>query len=1055
MDQASPRVGEERSVPRASADPARPACREPAPEAFDRGRFASLFDASADAAYVVAPSGLIRYWNAAAETLLGRSAEVVVDRLREEALTARWPDDASRERCALALGQKGSWRGELRYPTRENGEIVAEVTVTAVPGKDPDGQVHRLFVVRNITSHRAAQEALAAAEERWRALMESAPEIILEVSLDGHIRYINRSLAGPIEEVLQTTIWQYLRPEKCEEVRRVLEEVRRTGMPGRWDVEAMGPNGTRAWYVTQVSPLKREGTVTGYVLICTDDTLRKDAEDKLRESEARFRALYEMSPVAVPVLTPDGRFLFANHSAQRLLGYPEMDLVGRPLLDLIDEADRKGVRERIDRMTSGLLDSFRAEYRIRHPEGQILWITASFSAVRDPNGNLQHIMATLADNTERIEADRRLRENEARLRAIFESAPIGILIASRERRILYANPMTEQFFGFSLWDLQAMALSELVVEGGEMETILEEVASGKRERATLVNEFRRRGGGRGWGGTSCAGVRDSRGEFEYFVVMIQDLTEARAAQESLSAAHETLQALVEGSPVAIVGLDRDAKVTMWNPAATRLFGWSAEEVLGRFSPTVPEDLKAEGFEIFERVIHGEVVTDLETKRRRKDGSLIDVSISSAPVRDASGDVTGLSAFISDISPRKRVEEELRKAKVAAETASRAKSAFVANMSHEIRTPLGAILGFSEMLLDPGQSEEGRRAAIATIQRNGHHLLTLLDGILDLSKVEAGQFEVQRSRISLAEQITAAVSITQLLASRKDLRLVVKCRGKIPATIDSDATALRQILVNTIGNAIKFTNRGEVRLSVRMRKDRAAPGRNLLQFSVLDTGIGIPPSERIRLFRPFSQLETSGQRNSGAGLGLALSRQLARCLGGDVTLAESVPGRGSVFRVTVDPGNVDGAARLEMAPTGSRPPKPPVPDVPEESLPDGARVLLIEDSEDNRILLRHFLERAGARVDMAVDGLEGVRQAMAIRPDVILMDIQMPRLNGYQATALLRARGIQVPIVALTAHAMREERERCLKAGCDDYLSKPIDPSTLVRVVKRLARPATP
>jgi signal transduction histidine kinase/ActR/RegA family two-component response regulator len=398
-------------------------------------------------------------------------------------------------------------------------------------------------------------------------------------------------------------------------------------------------------------------------------------------------------------------------------------------------------------------------------------------------------------------------------------------------------------------------------------------------------------------------------------------------------------------------------------------------------------------------------------------------------------------------------DDLDEARRSALDATRLKSEFLTNMSHEIRTPMTAILGFAEEVelgLEKSPASARMRAALATIQRNGLHLLALINGILDLSKIEAGKFEIARERCAPVGIVGEVATLLGTQASEKGLVLESVAVGPIPETIESDRTRLRQILINLVGNAVKFTERGSVRIEVGLARDT-------LEISVIDTGCGIDPSQIPRLFESFTQVQGSVTReHSGTGLGLALSRKLARLLGGEIDV-ESEPGRGSRFRLRVPAGPLDGVRILAAREVGefAVPERAPVAQAARQL---SGRVLVVEDGPDNQRLISGIMRRAGLGVEIAGDGARGCEMALlafeAGEPyDVILMDMQMPVLDGYAAVQRLRAAGYRGAIVALTAHAMTGDRERCLALGCDDYATKPIVREELLRQIAAwLAKP---
>lgn len=399
----------------------------------------------------------------------------------------------------------------------------------------------------------------------------------------------------------------------------------------------------------------------------------------------------------------------------------------------------------------------------------------------------------------------------------------------------------------------------------------------------------------------------------------------------------------------------------------------------------------------------------------------------------------------EINTRARIQEELERAKDAAETANKAKSEFLANMSHEIRTPLNAILGFASLMRDGVESESERLDFLNTIQNGGQHLISLVDDVLDLSKIEAGQMEFDRTPTSPHQIISEIMSVLRVRAKEKGLSLEYKWASSIPATISTDPGRLRQVLINLIGNALKFTEHGGVCLVAHLDAMQEQ-----LVFDVVDTGIGIPEHQLETIFDPFSQADTSVTRRfGGTGLGLSICRHFATVLGGHVSVTSEV-GKGSVFTLRVATGSLAGVAMHDepdadiLYRNSEQTPRK------RTQLPR-VKILAVDDGDTNRKLIQYVLDRAGAHVVVADNGKTAVDLAREQSFDLILMDMQMPILDGYTATQTLRAAGLTIPIIALTAHAMREDEDKCIAAGCSGYLTKPIDSERLVSILASILK----
>jgi PAS domain S-box-containing protein len=522
------------------------------------------------------------------------------------------------------------------------------------------------------------------------------------------------------------------------------------------------------------------------------------------------------------------------------------------------------------------------------------------------------------------------------------------------------------------------------------------------------------------------------------------------AERPVPADPDLLGTFFRTCPFPIVVDDADRTVTLVNPAFCEAFGYTAEECLGaRIEDLVVPPGDETNFDAALQIVRGGDRWQFATKRMKKDGTLLDVEVNAAPLF-VGEKYCGSFVIYQDITARleaeaalRETQERLLEAKDAAEAANRAKSEFVANMSHEIRTPMNGIIGMTDLVLDTSLSGE-QREYLTMVKGSADSLLSILNDILDFSKIEARRLELEATPFSLQGHLAELLKPLAFRAGQKQLELICRVRPDVPITAVGDPVRLRQVLINLVGNAIKFTERGHilVELSVQAREAAAM----ILHFAVSDTGVGVRPDKQREIFQPFRQADGSTTRRfGGSGLGLTISAALVELMGGRIWV-DSRPLEGSTFHFTVRLG----VARAQ--PGGPLPPSLPssAPELPARRLD----VLLAEDNFVNQRLAIALLQRRGHTVTTVGTGKGAVAASSVHRFDLVLMDIQMPEMSGFEATAAIRARergtGVHLPIVAMTAHAMTGDRERCLDAGMDDYLAKPLDSRRVHVVIERAA-----
>jgi two-component system, sensor histidine kinase and response regulator len=508
----------------------------------------------------------------------------------------------------------------------------------------------------------------------------------------------------------------------------------------------------------------------------------------------------------------------------------------------------------------------------------------------------------------------------------------------------------------------------------------------------------------------------------------------------LRESEERFRSAMEHAAIGMALVAPDGRFLQVNRSLCEIVGYSEDELLGLTFQDIthPDDLQAD-LSYVRRVLAGEVKTyQMEKRYVRKGGGLVWILLSVSLVRDARGEPLHFISQIQDITERMRAEEGLRRAKEAAEAATRAKSEFLANMSHEIRTPMNGVIGMTDLALDTALTAE-QRDYLSTVKTSAGALLTVIDDILDLSKIEAGKLHFHPSAFGLRQSVAGVLKPLALRAEQKGLRLACRIEPAVPDALVGDPVRLGQVITNLVGNAVKFTERGEV--EIRVTAESVTGAEAWLHFAVSDTGVGIPAAKQAAIFDAFSQADGSmARRYGGTGLGLTISKRLVEAAGG-LIWCKSTEGRGSTFHFTMRFGLQAEAAKCPPQEV----PAPPAADAPR------LRVLLAEDNPVNQKLALRLLERRGHSVTLANNGREAVEAHEAGGFDLILMDCQMPEMDGFEATAAIRRRefetGARTPIIAVTAHAMAGDSERCLAAGMDAYVTKPIKPETLFAAIE--------
>lgn len=803
----------------------------------------------------------------------------------------------------------------------------------------------------------------------------------------------------------------------------------------------------------------------------SSESAREKAESATRELESFFR----QAPVAIALLEgPEHRFALSNELYDKLIGVREIigrtarevfpDLKDQPFFDLLDQVYRTGIP----------FTAYDAQIVFENSAGEKTanYLDFIYAPRFGPDGKAQGITATIVDSTAKYLARKAIEDNLSELKTltnqltsaqseldeekrkfeiIFENAASGMAMVKEPQHIFEkANPSFREMLGNRI--VIGKNVEEIFPEfiGGNFVAMLNWVYEGGKPYRSFEEKLTLRPDPNGpidrrYFDITFTQLKSLNDKIEGVLIDLIDVTERVRARRKLESSEEQLQLATKAAKIGIWDLNTKDNSLVFSDRAAQIYGFTSrhphlDDAFARIHPDDREEVAAAiakakdplgdgSYQSIHRLYHS-------------DGSIGWISVFGQARNSSSisGKYQRLTGAMIDITKEVLSQNEIKLAREAADNANSAKSAFLANMSHEIRSPLGAIMGFVGLLKDEQISLDETQEYLGVIERNSHQLLRIIDDILDLSKVEAGKMLIEQIDFSLLEVLADFSSLMGFRARENGIDFSLRAETALPDPVNSDPTRVRQILTNIVGNAIKFTKKGLVELIVSYES-------NKLRFVVRDSGVGISIEESGRLFQAFGQADVSTTRKfGGTGLGLVLTKRLSQALGGDFWLESSEVGVGSVFIAEIQ---IDTPAesrfiqssrfKFSTQPVASR--------QLDNSLLNGKSILVVEDSPDNQMLLRVLLTRYGAKVEIAEDGLLGVEKAMTGNFDVILMDVQMPRMDGYEAVTFLRSKNYTKPIVALTAHAMIEERDKCLSVGYSDFLSKPIDRSKLLDLLK--------
>jgi len=1006
---------------------------------------AAVVESSEDAIAAYTPEGTILAWNRGAETLSGYTAAEAIGKNASIVIPPERLDLLARFTERVLQGQVVSQQEGICQ--RRDGSRF-HVSVTGSPIRDAAGDVTAIAAVLRDISER--QEA-----ERSRALLasivESSGDAIHSATLDGTISTWNQgaeTLFGySSQEAIGRSATILAPPGRSEEVRQCLDLIRQGSSFGPADTVLQAKDGRLVDVSLSIFPIRNAtGELTGASAIARDIGRRLRAERQLRESDERFADVFEHAPLGMSVCWLDGRIIQANAALCRMLGYSVEELCATTFGKLSHPDDEGPFLQKMERWLGQPGEYLDAEKRFLNRNGKVVWARVRMSLVKDSGGSPLYFVVHVEDITERKRAREVLRESEERFRILADSCPAMIWGSNPEGGTQFINRAYREFCEVLGEEWEDSRWHPLI-HPDDVGEYVRAFHHAVRERAPFRAEarFLRADGEWRWVASYAEPRLSAGGEYLGHVGISPDITERKHAEQALQASEEKLRQLAENiREVFWMSSPASNEILYVSPAYEQVWGRSCESLyqdsLSWAEAIHPDDLP-QALDYFARQRRGEPV-DSEYRIRTPGGQEKWIRDRAFPVRDEAGRIIRIAGIAEEITERKRYEAELIQAREGADAANQAKSRFLANMSHEIRTPMNGVLGMLQLLSTTDLNPEQRYFA-EVAETSGRALLSLVDDILDLSKIEARKVALERVDFDLRQPVAEVVELLRVQAEAKGLKLRWQVAPEVPQLLRGDPHRLRQVLTNLCANAIKFTQRGEVVAAVALESQVGSAA--TLRFAITDTGIGIRPDQAARLFSRFTQVDASSTRKyGGTGLGLAISKQLVEMMGGAIGL-DSQEGRGSTFWFTVV---------MELAPdcassAGERAEDRPGGSVGRVRQPRMTRILVAEDDVTNREVVLAQLEKLGYPANAVCDGAEAVRAVKEERYDLVLMDCQMPVMDGFEATRQIRESAqAHIPIIALTASAMAGDRDRCLHEGMNDYLAKPLELERLAEMIAR-------